>query len=505
MQQHAGLFGQLTWKASDKIELQFGARQSWDHNSDEQHIFVALNTQIVGGPPTNCPDPKFTAVLPAQGIYNCFPVSPGNVVPYNDSTPTYKVGVNWTPTGNQFIYAFFARGYKSGGINNGLAFDPENVDDVEIGWKTSILDKHLQIQVGAFDMDYKNMQQPAFIVRPFGTGLSAAGAIQNIGSSTVKGVEASLNGAFGEFSFQFSVGKVDSDLGGITTIDPRLLARNLFIGNNNYVPGCNAGQVPIVTGGVPNCFDYSTSSARRSLSGAANLYSPNLSYNFSLSYGFTLGNGAKLRPRASFAHVDESFASLFQTDNYFKIDERNLRNLSVDLRSRDLGPAGLLQQLFGPALHRRGGRRHRQPRHLRRSGVHRAPLPQAVLTAGDPGAQRSPPLPPPLPMTRGCAAPGPVRRSVLCAASPRSPGGGKLPAISPGGGLDMVDGHVFRVEETHGRVLRAGNEIISQSTDVGWRSLYAAKFREAPLSVVRTGDRSSVTDLPPRTADRRQP
>ena len=47
----------------------------------------------------------------------------------------------------------------------------------------------------------------------------------------------------------------------------------------------------------------------------------------------------------------------------------------------------------------------------------------------------------------------------------------------------MVDGHVFRVEETHGRVLRAGNAIISQSTDVGWRSLYAAKFREAPLSV----------------------
>jgi AraC family transcriptional regulator len=47
----------------------------------------------------------------------------------------------------------------------------------------------------------------------------------------------------------------------------------------------------------------------------------------------------------------------------------------------------------------------------------------------------------------------------------------------------MVDGHVFRVEETHGRALRAGNEIISQSTDVGWRSLYAAKFREAPLLV----------------------
>ena len=47
----------------------------------------------------------------------------------------------------------------------------------------------------------------------------------------------------------------------------------------------------------------------------------------------------------------------------------------------------------------------------------------------------------------------------------------------------MRDGHVFRVEETHGRVLRAGNEVISQSADVGWQSLFAAKFREAPLSV----------------------
>ena len=47
----------------------------------------------------------------------------------------------------------------------------------------------------------------------------------------------------------------------------------------------------------------------------------------------------------------------------------------------------------------------------------------------------------------------------------------------------MVDGPVFRVEETHGRVLRAGNEVIVQSTDNGWHSLHAAKFREAPLSV----------------------
>jgi AraC family transcriptional regulator len=40
---------------------------------------------------------------------------------------------------------------------------------------------------------------------------------------------------------------------------------------------------------------------------------------------------------------------------------------------------------------------------------------------------------------------------------------------------------VFGVEETHGRVLRPGNELVAHSPDAGWQSLYAAKFREAPL------------------------
>ena len=331
IQQHTGLFGQLSWKLSDKFELQFGARQSWDDNSDEQHIFVALNTRIVGGAPSDCPNPAFTAVLPAQGVYNCFPVSPGLVVPYSDSTPTYKVSANWTPSPNQFLYAFYARGYKSGGINNGLPFKPELVDDYEVGWKTSLFDRHMQLQLGAFYMDYKDMQQPAFLVNPSSSGqLSQANAIQNIGDSTIDGIEASLNAAFGNFNLQVSAGYVSSDLGGITTIDSRLLPRNTLIGNNNYVPGCIPGQTPIIIGGVPSCYDYYGSPAAKSLSGAENLYSPKLSYNLSLNYGFPLPNGARITPRASWSHVDASYASLFQSDSFYRIDSRDLLNVSLE-------------------------------------------------------------------------------------------------------------------------------------------------------------------------------
>src|ERR1700681_1957144 len=39
----------------------------------------------------------------------------------------------------------------------------------------------------------------------------------------------------------------------------------------------------------------------------------------------------------------------------------------------------------------------------------------------------------------------------------------------------------FSVIETHGHVLRRGNRLLAHSQDVGWRSIYAAVFEEAPF------------------------
>jgi AraC family transcriptional regulator len=41
---------------------------------------------------------------------------------------------------------------------------------------------------------------------------------------------------------------------------------------------------------------------------------------------------------------------------------------------------------------------------------------------------------------------------------------------------------VFRVDETHGRAMRAGNRMIANSQDVGWRSLHAAILEEGPFA-----------------------
>ena len=47
---------------------------------------------------------------------------------------------------------------------------------------------------------------------------------------------------------------------------------------------------------------------------------------------------------------------------------------------------------------------------------------------------------------------------------------------------------VFRVDETHGRAVRAGNRLIANSQDAGWRSLHAAILEEG-LREVRSGQK----------------
>lgn len=47
--------------------------------------------------------------------------------------------------------------------------------------------------------------------------------------------------------------------------------------------------------------------------------------------------------------------------------------------------------------------------------------------------------------------------------------------------LGRVTDPVFTAEQTHGRVLRAGNRLILHSQDAGWHSLHAAIFEEAPF------------------------
>jgi outer membrane receptor protein involved in Fe transport len=95
----------------------------------------------------------------------------------------------------------------------------------------------------------------------------------------------------------------------------------------SYRRGCSAGETPGL--GADGCFDYVNSVGFIDLSAADNLFSPELSWNIALNYAFELGNGAIVRPRISYSYADTAFSSLFQQDNYFQTDERELTNVSI--------------------------------------------------------------------------------------------------------------------------------------------------------------------------------
>ena len=100
------------------------------------------------------------------------------------------------------IFARWARGFKTGGINiatapsnfprpqDGSVFGPETVDTYEVGVKKGLLDRRLQMTLVGFYNDYRGLQVDA-INRPAFPAVTTA--IVNAKSARTYGVEASVS------------------------------------------------------------------------------------------------------------------------------------------------------------------------------------------------------------------------------------------------------------------------------------------------------------------------
>ncbi|MBN9993894.1 TonB-dependent receptor, partial [Listeria monocytogenes] len=86
------------------------------------------------------------------------------------------VGMDWKPIARTLFYATISKGYKSGSFPNINAttfasFSPvkqESVLAYEVGFKTDLGTRILQLNGAAFYYDYRNKQFRARIVDPLG-------------------------------------------------------------------------------------------------------------------------------------------------------------------------------------------------------------------------------------------------------------------------------------------------------------------------------------------------
>ena len=323
---HQAAFGQLNFHFNDKWELTLEARHNDDNNRQVRATFVTAALAPTAADPVPC-----TGNVEGQ-VYYCPPGGQPN--PHDPSLPayvwkgdpnTYKVGVNWEPADGHFLYAFFARGYKSGqSVVTGFPLIHEEfVNDFELGWKGT-LRQGLYAEVGLYHMDYEGMQLGAFQT----TAQEGRNAIKNIGDSTIQGIEGSLRAVFGGFGINASLAYNDSELGEISTVDQRALA-SLGLANNATYPGDISKGCTPATATIGQCFDYSPYAI--TFSGAENPFSPKLTYFVSFDYAVNLKGGGTLTPSLSLNHADSAYTNTLQRpdDNYYRTGERDVVGFSL--------------------------------------------------------------------------------------------------------------------------------------------------------------------------------
>jgi len=310
VQRLGGEFGQISWQFSDTLQLQVGLRHNWDSN------YTTGNRETYN--PTKANPYSYSGKW-GNGAA-CTSLTENGCISrtYKDSVPTGKVGLNWTPMPGQFFYAFVARGYQVGGINNDYTtFNPEHVNDYELGWKGNFAQNRIQTQLGGYWMSFQNYQ--SLILSP----VSGVQDVINLPTATIQGIEASIQGHLAHWDFDAAIYYNKTANGTFTTVAayklPSVLPQN--------TPGCPAGTP---TPANYNCFNYAPYEV--TLGGQENSFSPPLTANADLGYRIPLGNGT-LEPRVSYSHTDKQYASIFQTDNYYLMGVRNLYGADLDYRA----------------------------------------------------------------------------------------------------------------------------------------------------------------------------
>jgi iron complex outermembrane receptor protein len=304
VQRILGLYGQANWQFARTLQLTLGARENWDNNFNYLEGPSGIYSYPNG--PTG-----------TTGLLAPFPVT-GH---YSDDVPTGKVGLNWTPVQGQFFYVFYARGYKSGGVSvspGALPSKPENVNDYELGWKGTLLNGHLQTQVGGYWMDYRNMQYQIFDITE-AQGLTVA----NLAPSTIKGVSFSMQARVAHLGINLGAAYNDSSLGALTSLP----SYRLPPGFNTPVPHVQCGA-PLAATSTAACFNYLP--YEETVSGEQLPFAPKLTGHASLDYAIPVGANGSFDPRITYTHTDRQWVSIFQDSPYNLLPSRDLWSLNLD-------------------------------------------------------------------------------------------------------------------------------------------------------------------------------
>lgn len=188
-----GVYGQATWRITDRLAFTGGMRYSIDDKGLETRNSNYLRTTGM----TICsvvPVAPFVVAAQTVGPEQC-------AVSRRDSFSglSYTAGFDYRITDDILVYAKTAKGFRSGGQNLRapntaafLPFQPETAYSYEIGFKGEFFDRRLRLNAAAHTTDVNDIQRSTLIATapiPPSTVPGTATILGNAGKARFRGVE----------------------------------------------------------------------------------------------------------------------------------------------------------------------------------------------------------------------------------------------------------------------------------------------------------------------------
>ena len=136
---------------------------------------------------------------------------------WDEFTP--KLGLRYNMTDDVMFYATYSKGYRAGGFNGRVAsleeaiqpYDPETIDNYELGVKSELMDNRLRLNATIFSMDYKDKQEELQLPSSE-TDTGQKTVVINPSSATIQGVELEVQAYLNEnLSIRANLGYLDSE------------------------------------------------------------------------------------------------------------------------------------------------------------------------------------------------------------------------------------------------------------------------------------------------------
>jgi iron complex outermembrane receptor protein len=227
--------------------------KTWSIFADFSYGFTDQWSLSLGGRYTS--DKRTSRVLRQTKLYGTSDIFGGNGTAIATTSDflgsetftkfTPRVAIDWTPNDDQLLYASYSQGFKGGSFDprgqtsaapdvdgdgvvseeeifNFMKFDPETVDTVEFGWKTTAWQGRMDSKLAVFFSRYTDVQIPgSYGYDKDGDGVNETfiGITSNAGKADINGVEwegqAILANDFGnasgnELRLSWAVGYIDA-------------------------------------------------------------------------------------------------------------------------------------------------------------------------------------------------------------------------------------------------------------------------------------------------------